>query len=600
MKLSRFRSFAFGLVLAFAARAVRGDETIAWHAWSPEIFAQAKRENKFVLLDLEAVWCHWCHVMAEVTYRDPKVIELINARYLAVRVDQDSRPDLANRYENYGWPATIVYAPDASELVKRQGYLPPRGMASLLQAVIDDPTPGPSVLSEREPAVPVDVGLGERHEALTKKWRDAYDRQAGGWGFSHKFLDADNVELALRLGARGDAAAEKMARDTLRLERKLLDPVWGGVYQYSAGGNWDEPHFEKIMAMQADNLRLYAQAYGRGGDQADLAAAQAIHGYLRTFLTSPEGVVYTSQDADLVPGEHSADYFALDDAGRRARGVPRIDRHIYARENGWVILALCQLAAVSGEPTLRLEAERAAAWVVEHRALAGGGFRHDERDAAGPYLGDTLAMGRGCFALYQLTADVRWLHRATAAAEFIRGHFSPGDQRGFASSDVTAGAFPAPRPQYDENVNLVRFTLALTHATGRAEFREMAERSLRWLLAAEAAEERGGYVGGLLLAEEEARTEPVHVVVVGAKSDPVAQALYAAALRHPESHKLIEWWDRREGRPPRGEDIYPEMSSAAAFLCANGACSAPLASAEALAARLAKLNAASAGAGRPL
>jgi uncharacterized protein YyaL (SSP411 family) len=297
------------LVLIGAVAPLRAAEApagaIVWHAWSPEIFAQAKRENKFILLDLEAVWCHWCHVMAETTYPDPTVVRLMQSRYLAVRVDQDSRPDLANRYEDNGWPATIIYAPDGSELVKRQGYVPPRAMAALLQAVIDDPTPGPSVRPETSPAAATTTELGDvRRSALLQAWAEGYDDKAGGWGFSHKFLDWDSVELALHRSA-ADPRAAQMARDTLRLQRKLIDPVWGGVYQYSVGGDWNEPHFEKIMQMQAENMRIYAQAYVRWHDPADLASARAIYGYLRAFLTSPDCVVCTSQDADLVPGEHS-------------------------------------------------------------------------------------------------------------------------------------------------------------------------------------------------------------------------------------------------------------------------------------------------------
>src|SRR5580692_5117674 len=93
-------------LLASAAAPAGAADAIAWQPWSDAAFAQARREHRFVLMDLEAVWCHWCHVMDETTYRDPKVIALMGARYVAVRVDQDSRPDLANRYEDYGWPAT--------------------------------------------------------------------------------------------------------------------------------------------------------------------------------------------------------------------------------------------------------------------------------------------------------------------------------------------------------------------------------------------------------------------------------------------------------------------------------------------------------------
>jgi uncharacterized protein len=140
-----------------------------------------------------------------------------------------------------------------------------------------------------------------------------------------------------------------MARETLDAQRKLIDPVWGGVYQYSTDGDWDHPRFEKIMQMQAENLRIYAQAYTVWKDPAYLQAARQIRDYLRNFLTSPDGAFYTSQDADLVPGEHSGEYFALNDNERRRRGIPRVDQQIYARENGWAINALATLYAVTGD-----------------------------------------------------------------------------------------------------------------------------------------------------------------------------------------------------------------------------------------------------------
>ncbi len=588
----KFRGRLSALVFLMAPLVAGAAEPVVWHAWSPEIFAQAKRENKFVLLDLEAVWCHWCHVMAETTYRDPAVVALLNERYLAVRVDQDARPDLAGRYEDYGWPATVIYAPASTEIVKKQGYIPPADMARLLQAVIDDPSPVAAQNLNSDRATTSATALPPaRLAALRARWSGGYDDQHGGWGTSHKYLDADTIEYALRRAAHGDTRAAQMARDTLRLSRQLIDPVWGGVYQYSAGGTWDEPHFEKIMSFQADTLRACAQAAAQWGDPAFLETARAVHGYLRRFLTSPDGVVYTSQDADLVPGEHSADYFALDDAARRARGLPRIDIHVYARENGWVISALAQLAAVTGEAGYRSEAARAAQWVLAHRSLGGGGFRHDEHDAAGPYLGDSLAMGRAFLSLHQLTQDPAWLAHAEAAATFIETHFKPAEAAGYAAGDTTKEVFPAPRPQFDENLNLVRFTTALAQVTGRAGYRAMAQHSLRWLLAPGVADTRGFSVAGLLLAEEEARTEPIHVMILGGRDDPAAAAMFATALRVPEQHKLVEWWDRRAGPAPRGEDIFPEMDGAAAFLCANGACSTPVADAAALQKRLARLNA---------
>jgi uncharacterized protein YyaL (SSP411 family) len=88
--------------LATSSQAQTPPQAIVWHSWSGEIFAQAAREHRLVLLDLEAVWCHWCHVMDQQTYRDAAVLRLIGKSYIAVKVDHDSRPDISNRYEDYG------------------------------------------------------------------------------------------------------------------------------------------------------------------------------------------------------------------------------------------------------------------------------------------------------------------------------------------------------------------------------------------------------------------------------------------------------------------------------------------------------------------
>src|SRR5439155_21511195 len=93
---------------------------VAWRPWSDEAFALARREHRLVILDLEAVWCHWCHVMDEKTYGDPRVAALLREHYVPVRVDQDARPDVSKRYEDWGWPATIVFAPDGRALAKRR------------------------------------------------------------------------------------------------------------------------------------------------------------------------------------------------------------------------------------------------------------------------------------------------------------------------------------------------------------------------------------------------------------------------------------------------------------------------------------------------
>ncbi|HXL22881.1 MAG TPA: DUF255 domain-containing protein, partial [Candidatus Dormibacteraeota bacterium] len=456
-------------------------EKLAWQPWSDSVFAQAKREKRFVLLDLEAVWCHWCHVMDENTYSDPAVIKMLQSHYVVVKADQDARPDLSNRYEDFGWPATVVFNGDGEEIVKRQGYLAPDEMLSMLQAILDDPSPGPSVRPESKLELPANALLSDAlRQQLTKNYLGGYDAVHGSWGTDQKFLDWDSVEYSIVLARLNhDAKAEHMARQTLTEQLHILDPAWGGVYQYSTDGDWKSPHFEKIMQMQAENLRAYSLGYAQFGDPAYVHAAQEIRRYLKTFLTSPQGAFFTSQDADLIEGKHSAEYFALSDAARRKRGIPRVDKHIYARENGWAINGLVALYDATGDVAVLADATRAAQWILANRALPGGGFRHGEKDVAGPFLGDTIAMQRAFVSLYGATGDRQWLAHAESAMKFIDANFRDANGAGFLTTTIPTDHAYVPHAQRDENVMVARTSTLLFHYTGDAHYDELAKQAMR-------------------------------------------------------------------------------------------------------------------------
>jgi uncharacterized protein len=548
---------------------------IQWQAWSDDVFERAGRENRFVLLDLEAVWCHWCHVMNEVTYRDPKVVELIQARYIPVRVDQDSRPDISRRYENYGWPATVVFNAEGGEIVKRRGYLSPPVMISMLEEIIVDPSPVDYGDDEPIARFADNALLSERlRQSLQRAFYETHDSRLGGLQQFQKFIDHDTVEYGLLRAAQGDAQAAAMTRRTLTAALKLVDPAWGGVYQYSTDSDWDHPHFEKIMAMQAEPLRLYALAYGQFRDPRYLQAVRDIHRYVTAFLRSPEGSFYTSQDADLVKGQHSEKYFALNDAERRKLGIPAIDKHRYARENGWMIHALATAYTVTGERTYLDDAQRAARWIVAHRSLPGGGFRHDEHDVAGPYLEDTLAMGESFLTLYAATGDREWLARAAAGAAFIEQHFR-GAQPGYVTSAPRAKSRLQPKANIDENIPLVRFANLLHRYTGDARYRAMRDYGLRMLVTEQVADSLIT-APGILLAAFESANDPLHITIVGRKDDAAAIALFDSAIRYAAVYRRIEWWDRREGNLPNPDVRYPQLSRAAAFICTDSTCSLPI------------------------
>jgi uncharacterized protein YyaL (SSP411 family) len=564
-------------LLCGAISAQAAPSPLQWNPWSNATFARARAEHKFVLLDLEAVWCHWCHVMDDITYRDPSVTKLLNQRYVLVKVDQDSRPDIANRYQDWGWPATIVFAADGSEIVKRQGYIPPRPMASMLQAIIDDPSPGPSVEREAAFTVASSSYLSPPLVAQVKsEYEQQYDIAQSGWGFGHKYLDRDSVECALRLAASGNRAYALRLDATLHNATALIDPVWGGMYQYSVDGKWTEPHYEKLISIQADALREYSLAYAQTGNPEYLRAAQAIHRYVANFLTSPAtGAFYVSQDADLHDGQENAPYFRLSDAARRAQSIPRIDTHVYARENGWMIAALCDDYAATGDTSALHQAQRAVRWIMLNRSLPGGGYRHSQHDPAGPYLGDTLAMGQAFIALYKVTGNRGNLYAAAAAARFIAANFAPSSPgTGFVTSRTATDSAYRPHPDRDENIALVRFLSLLCLANGDSSFRAKAGEAMRYLASPQVALKP--LSAGLLLANQDFTEAPIHVTILGSPNDPIFTALHTAALRSITSHELIETRDPSAPDPPASTIFYPHLSRAALFLCTAHACSSPI------------------------
>ncbi len=512
--------------IGFSFAPISANESdITWiTTWSESLFDQAKKENKFIILDLEAIWCHWCHVMHKETYSNPGVVSLLKEYYLPVRVDQDSRPDLSNRYRDYGWPATIVFNSKGEEIVKRSGYIQPEEMKQLLQKIVDDPTP--------EEKYPDDAGIqfssaqtltDELKKELQQNNKSSYDPVLGGLKLGQKFLDNDSIEYSLILAKTGDKEQEKMAKKTLGSAIKLIDPVWGGAYQYSTMGGWDYPHFEKLTTIQARFLHIYSNAYSQFKDPKYLKAAENIYRYLKEFISSEEGTFYVSQDADLIQGKHSSEYFKKNDSERRKLGIPRVDKHVYSSQNGLVINALVDLYRASGNnQTYLYDAIRAAnwilknrflsfnlndnlewifsdwtstesilkslKWVIENQALPVNGFRHDEKDSAGPFLSDTLNMGRAFLSLYNATHDKKWLVCAEQALNFIDLHFT-SPIVGFATSEASCKvcAVRSPSRLIDENIEVARFANDLFEITKNEAYKQISAHAMKYLATPEIA-----------------------------------------------------------------------------------------------------------------
>jgi uncharacterized protein YyaL (SSP411 family) len=568
-------------------------EPLPWQKWDPSLFDRAAKENKYILLHMAAVWCHWCHVMEGTTYADPAIQKAILDKFIPVRVDQDADPELSYRYEQWGWPATIMLDKDGNEIFKRRGYIPPELFAKLLVAVIEDPSALPS-LTVGATVDPNAVGLSDERrkktEALLLK---AYDKDHGGFGETQRFLQGDTLEWALERSRPLQRNADtdiwrEVATRTLAGARKIIDPVWGGMFQYSDKDDWSSPHFEKLLNVQRDALRSYVLAWQINHEEADLTAAKDIGRWLMDFMRAPSGAFYTSQDADVSRGEHGDAFYAKSDAERRAGPRPPIDTNSYARENGWAIASLATLYDVTGDEALLDAATKAFDWVLANRRAPNGGFGHGRATNDDTHLGDTLAMAEAATALYRSTAEQRYLALASEFAEVIaRDH---RDTAGFMVRRPEPGAkgvLAKPVKQIDENAAATRLFNLLARDTGRKDFRDSAEHGMRYLIA---LAEDDLVVPGALLADRELSREPAHVTIVGARDDPAAQALYATARQYPTRYLRIEWLDRREGPLPAADVEYPELPEAAAFACANGACSLPVFAAEQIARIVSKVD----------
>jgi uncharacterized protein YyaL (SSP411 family) len=225
-----------------------------------------------------------------------------------------------------------------------------------------------------------------------------------------------------------------------------------------------------------------------------------------------------------------------------------------------------------------LERARAAAqWIHAQRALPEGGYAHGPADQAGPFLGDTLAMGRAWLALYAVSAERSYLAHAQRAADFMLKNFtaSIAEGKGFFSSTKQPGAKLAPLQQYEENIEVARFLNLLQHYTGEKRYREPALSALSFAAQPSQAFK---YINGsgVLLADAELAAPPLHITVVGPKSDPQALKLFQAALQYYHPYKRSEWWDKSEGAMPNPDVQYPSLPKAAAFICTENRCSLPI------------------------
>jgi uncharacterized protein YyaL (SSP411 family) len=347
-------------------------QPIQWHEWGEEAFASARLENKPMLLDIGAVWCHWCHVMDRESYDDPEVAAIVNEHFIAVKVDRDERPDIDSRYQaavsavsgQGGWPLTAFLTPDGKPFYGGT-YFPPidgygrpsfkRVLTSIANAyrekhgdVVEQAKMVESAIAQAESF----AGRGGRVSAgiiaaIEKSAFGMFDPQHGGFGQAPKFPHPSALDLlieryaqtaagaSLRRTAEGGrphvglasshidvAASDEQLRNVIittlghMANGGVYDQLAGGFHRYSVDERWVVPHFEKMCYDNSELLKNYVHGYQATGSEFFADVARDIIRWMDEWLSDRErGGFYASQDADISMDD-DGDYFTwtLDEA----------------------------------------------------------------------------------------------------------------------------------------------------------------------------------------------------------------------------------------------------------------------------------------------
>src|SRR6267378_4414863 len=338
-------------------------QPIQWHEWGEEAFSAAQRENKPVLLDIGAVWCHWCHVMDRESYDDPEVAAIVNENFVAVKVDRDERPDIDSRYQaavsavsgQGGWPLTAFLTPEGKPFYGGT-YFPPtdgygrpsfkRVLTSIANAykekhgdIVEQAKMVESAIAQSESFAgrsgQVSVGV---IDAIEKSALALFDARNGGFGQAPKFPHSSAIDLLIEQYVRttsraslpptAEGGGRHMDRaDNARLHQDqqlrtlfvttlehmanggVYDQLAGGFHRYSVDERWVVPHFEKMCYDNSELLKNYVHAYQATGNEFFGSVARDIIRWMDEWLSDREsGGFYASQDADINMDD-DGDYF---------------------------------------------------------------------------------------------------------------------------------------------------------------------------------------------------------------------------------------------------------------------------------------------------
>ncbi len=453
-------------------------QSVQWQRLDANVFNLAKKENKPVLLHLAANWCHWCHVMEEKTYQNKQVVEYLNKHFIVCKEDHDLRPDLANKYRDYGWPATIIFSKDGKELFKNAGYIEAKEFLNILKKVVHNKLTVSRNLNENKTFIQSPNTNNLFY--IKRDVMNSIDLKAGGFNSAQKSVDWDMFEYAFL--HQDNDSLKTWLNKTVENSFGLLDTAWGGVYQYSTYGDWEHPHYEKLLSVQARYIKIYLWYFYVSNEIKYLNAAIKIYGYCKKFLYSPKyRAFYNAQDADLVRGQKATDYFRLSAQERLKKGIPAVDTSINTENNSRMIQSLLDLFAYTKDSSYFYDAQSALQFVLQHR-LKNGFYLHATDTLSSPALVDHLQLIKAVLKFYFFTQDKLYLNKAEELLNLLQNNFFDGN---CFLSYVPISGYLYPDGIVSENIDAARIFNLSSYIFNNIEYKKISQKVLDYLCSDE-------------------------------------------------------------------------------------------------------------------
>lgn len=294
------------------------ENPVDWRPWGPEVFEEAKRTDKPVLLSIGYSTCHWCHVMAHESFEDETVAQAVNAAFLPVKVDREERPDVDAVYMaaclamngSGGWPLTVLLTPDQKPFWAGT-YLPKDQLLHLLRKAArlwrEDRAgvlvTGDTLTAHLQQEGQARPGTPSRElvRQAVSQFAQSYDERWGGFGAAPKFPTPHNLIFLLRYAQLAkEEHAREMALHTLNNMYRggLFDHVGGGFSRYSTDQHWLVPHFEKMLYDNALLALAYTEAFQHARCPIYGKITRRTLDYVLRELSGPQGGFCCGQDAD--------------------------------------------------------------------------------------------------------------------------------------------------------------------------------------------------------------------------------------------------------------------------------------------------------------